>query len=94
MGLSSFALIESFYFAVTQDDANVVQVEDSNDNTGIPNLQADRAGPCNQPAILNNGTMNDEANVELIYDDTTEDFSQDSRFNSTSSRQLTGDVES
>jgi len=32
--------------------------------------------------------------VEIVYDDTTADFSQESSFNQSTSRQLTGNVES
>ena len=89
-----------FHFAVTQDDidndnSDEVQVEDSIDNAGISYQQDDKAGPCNQPAILNNVAENpEEASVEIVYDDTTADFSQESSFNQSASRQLTGNVES
>ena len=89
-----------FHFAVTQDDiendnSNEVLVEDSIDSAGISYQQADKAGPCNQPAILNNVAENpEEASVEIVYDDTTADFSQESSFNQSTSRQLTGNVES
>jgi len=85
---------------VTQDDiendnSDEVQVEDSIDSAGISYQQADKAGPCNQPAILNNVAENpEEASVEIVYDDTTADFSQESSFNQSTSRQLTGNVES
>ena len=49
-------------------------VEDSDSVAGIPDQQADQY-QINQPAVLNNAV--EAASIELIYDDTTEDFTQD-----------------
>jgi len=62
----------------TQDDVeaeDVAMVEDSDSVAGIPDQQADQF-QINQPAILNNAVeakKSDEASVQLIYDDTTQD---------------------
>ena len=68
-----------FHFAETQDDdveaEDVAMVEDSDSVAGIPDQQADQF-QINQPAILNNAVeakKSDEASVQLIYDDTTQD---------------------
>jgi len=67
----------------TQDDdveaEDVAMVEDSDIVAGRPDQQADQY-QINQPAVLNNAVeakKSEEASVDLIYDDTTEDFTRD-----------------
>ena len=99
---SDEASVQLIYDDTTQDNVGAEKVVLVQDRAGIPDQQAQYQ--INQPAVLNNAVeakKSEEASVDLIYDDTTEDFTrdrtedftQDWSFNESSSKLHTGDVE-
>merc|ERR1711983_188323 len=79
---STEASVQLIYDDTTQDNVgaeDVVMVQASDSVAGRPDQQADQY-QINQLAVLNNAVeakKSEEASVDLIYDDTTEDFTHD-----------------